>query len=206
MSHILLFADAESLISYGGFFLICLLIFCSVGLFFCFFFPVGGVLFAVGILAATGDTLPHIFTVCLLLTISSVAGGLAGYFIGRSTGNFFYTRKDSRFYRRSYLASTEAFYKKYGTLAMAGGYFLPIVRTFAPVLAGIMKIKFQRFLLLSIIGSAMFISAFVLAGYLVGSLPFLRPWIKYIVAFFVLAVTIPMVGKTIKAMRKPPGA
>jgi membrane-associated protein len=195
--------NAESLIRYGGFILICLLVFCSVGLFFCFFIPIGGILFAVGVLAATNDLLPPIFTVCLLLTLSSVAGSLTGYGIGRSAGNFFYTRPESRFFRRSYLTSTEEFYKKYGRLAVAGGYFLPIVRTFAPVLAGIIKVNFQRFLTLSIIGSAIFILVFVLLGYLIGSLPFLQPWLKYIVAVFVLAVTVPLVVKIVRAIRKP---
>ncbi len=205
MSHVLLFIDAASLIRYGGFTLICLLVFCSVGLFFCFFVPIGGILFAVGVLAATNNLLPPVFIVCLLLTLSSLAGSLAGYGFGRSTGKFFYTRKDSRFYRRSYLISTEEFYKKYGSLAIAGGYFLPIIRTFAPVLAGIIKVKFQRFLILSIVGSVIFISVFVLLGYLIGSLPFLKPWLKYIVAVFILAVTVPLVVKIVRSMRKSPG-
>jgi membrane-associated protein len=203
--HILVSINAESLIRYGGFILICLLVFCSVGIFFCFFFPIGGILFAVGILAATGDLLPSPLTVCLLLTLSSVAGSLAGYGFGRSTGKFFYNRKESRFFRRSYLTSTEEFYKKYGSLAMAGGYFLPIIRTFAPVLAGIIKVEFKRFFVLNIIGSAIFISVFVLTGYLIGSLPFLQPWLKYIIAFFVLVVTVPLVVKIIRTIRKPTG-
>lgn len=197
--------DAESLIRYGGLIAICLLVFCSVGLFFCFFFPIGGILFAIGILAATKDLLPSIFTICLLLSLSSVAGSLTGYGIGRSTGKFFYTRQESRLFKRSYLISTEEFYKKYGSLAMVGGYFLPVIRTFAPVLAGIIKVKFQRFLVLNIIGSLIFISVFVLTGYLIGNLPFLRPWLKYIIAFFVLAVTVPLVIKIIRTMKKPTG-
>lgn len=199
----LLYMDAESLIRYGGLLLICLLVFCSVGLFFCFFLPVGGILFAVGLLAAKENLLPSLFIVCSLLTLSSLAGSIAGYGIGRSTGKFFYSRAESRFFRRSYLISTEEFYKKYGFLAIAGSYFLPIIRTFGPVLAGIIKLKFQRFLILSAIGSAAFISVFVLMGYLMGSLPFLQPWLKYIIAVFVLAVTVPLIIKIIRAMRKP---
>jgi membrane-associated protein len=204
MSDIILSIDAASLVRAGGFFLICLLVFLSVGVFVCFFIPIGGLLFATGILAATGDALPSIFIVCLLLILSSVAGSLAGYGFGRSTGNFFYTRKETRLYRRSYLTSTEEFYKKYGSLAIAGGYFLPIVRSFAPVLAGVIKVKFQRFLLLSIVGSVLFILGFTLIGYLVGSLPFLKPWLKYIVTVFILVVTAPLVVKIVKEMRKPP--
>ncbi len=195
--------DAESIIRYGGLVLVCVLVFCSIGLFFCFFLPIGAVLFTVGLLSAKEDLLPSLPVVCLLLIISGVAGSIAGYSIGRSTGKFFYSRPESRFFRRSYLTSTESFYKKYGPLAIAGSYFLPIVRTFAPVLAGIIGVKAQRFVILSAIGSTIFILAFVLMGYLMGSIPLLQPWLKYIIAFFVLIVTVPLVLKVIKTMRKP---
>ena len=195
--------DAESIMRYGGFALICLLMFCSVGLFFCFFIPIGGLLFAVGLLAATSNTLPSISTVCLLLTLSCVIGSVTGYAIGLSAGNFFHTRAESRFFRRSYLNAAEDFSKKHGSLAIVAGYFLPIVRTFAPVLAGIIKMNFQRFFILSILGSAAFILVFVLLGYLMGSLPILKPWLKYIIGGFVIVVTIPVVVKIIRLMKKP---
>ena len=201
----LLFLDADSLIRYGGVFLVCLLMFCSVGLFFCFFVPIGGILFTVGIFTATGDLHYSIFTICFLLILSSVAGALAGYGIGRRTGNFFYTRKDARFFRRKYLIATEEFYKKYGAMALIAAYFLPIIRTFAPLLAGITGMKFQRVLISTIIGSVSFILLFVLAGYLIGTLPVLRPWLKYIVAGFILVITIPLVMRIITEMKKPKG-
>src|SRR5688572_8442023 len=185
MLQMLLYIDAESLISYGGIFLVCLMMFCSVGLFFCFFLPIGGILFTVGILTATGDLVYSIYTICFLLILSSIAGSLAGWVIGRSTGNFFYTRKDSRFFRRKYLMATEEFYKKYGAAALIAGYFLPIIRTFAPVLAGITAMKFQRFLIFTITGSVVFVLVFVMTGYVIGNLPVLRPWLKYMVAVFI---------------------
>ncbi|MGN7786720.1 VTT domain-containing protein [Niabella sp. 22666] len=195
--------DAESIIRYGGLVVVCLLVFCSIGLFFCFFLPIGAVLFTVGLLSAKEDLLPSLSVVCLLLIASAVAGSITGYGIGRSTGKFFYSRQESRFFRRSYLSSTEAFYNKHGSMAIAGSYFLPIVRTFAPVLAGIIKVKIQRFIILSTIGSAGFTLTFVLTGYLMGSVPFLQPWLKYIIGVFVLVVTIPLIIKVIKTMRKP---
>ncbi|WP_114793243.1 VTT domain-containing protein [Niabella yanshanensis] len=198
--------DAESIIRYGGLVVICLLVFGSIGLFFCFFLPIGAVLFSVGLISAKEDLLPSLPVVCVLLIASAVAGSITGYGIGRSTGKFFYSRKESRFFRRSYLSSTEDFYKKHGSMAIAGSYFLPIVRSFAPVLAGIIKVKIQRFIILSTIGSAGFILTFVLTGYLMGSVPFLQPWLKYIIAVFLLVVTIPLIIKVIKTMRKPAGS
>jgi membrane-associated protein len=179
--------------------------FCSFGLFFCFFLPIGAILFTVGMLTATGDLVYSIYTICFLLILSGVAGSLAGYGIGRSTGTFFYTRKDTRFFRRKYLIATEEFYKKYGAMALIAAYFLPIIRTFAPLLAGITGMKFQRVLISTIIGSVSFILSFVLAGYLIGNLPVLRPWLKYIVAGFILVVTIPLVMRIIREMKKPKG-
>ena len=201
----LIFLDAEALLRMGGILLVCLLVFASVGMFFCFFLPIGGVLFTVGILTATGALQYSIHMVCSLLIFSSFFGSLVGYGIGRSTGNYFYTRKDSRFFRRSYLDSTEIFYNKHGAIAIMGGYFLPVIRAFTPVLAGIIKVKFTRFFCFSLVGSIVFIGIFVLTGYLVGSLPFLKPWIKYIVAGFILIVTIPLFIKIIRQLKKPTG-
>ena len=201
----LIFLDAEALLRMGGILLVCLLVFASVGMFFCFFLPIGGVLFTVGILTATGALQYSIHMVCSLLIFSSFFGSLVGYGIGRSTGNYFYTRKDSRFFRRSYLDSTEIFYNKHGAIAIMGGYFLPVIRAFTPVLAGIIKVKFTRFFCFSLVGSIVFIGIFVLTGYLVGSLPFLKPWLKYIVAGFILIVTIPLFIKIIRQLKKPTG-
>lgn len=197
--------DAESMVRYGGIALVCFLVFISIGLFFCFWLPVGGVLFAVGLIAAKDEVLPSLPVVCLLLIISSLAGSISGYGIGHRSGKFFYSRKESRFFRRSYLVSTEAFYKKHGLLAIAGSYFLPVVRTFVPVLAGIIKVKTKQFIVLSLAGSTAFILVFVLAGYLVGSVPMLQPRLKYIIGCFVLVVTIPLLIKVFKTIRKPVG-
>ncbi len=198
--------DVESIIRYGGLVAACLLVFSSIGLFFCFFLPIGAVLFTVGLLAAKDELLLPLPAVGLLLIVSAVAGSITGYGIGRSTGRFFYSRKESRFFRRSYLTTAEDFYKKHGALAIAGSYFLPIVRTFVPVLSGIIKIDVKRFILLNFIGSSLFISIFILAGYLVGRAPFLQPWLKYIIAAFILLVTVPLIIKVIKMMRKPTGS
>lgn len=203
MLDIILSLDAASIIKYGGVALLCLLVFCSVGIFFCFFIPIGGILFATGLIAAKGSSLPPLYILFIILTLSGFAGSLAGYWLGRRTGKYFYAREESRFFRRSYLTSTEAFYNKYGVLAMAGGYLLPIIRTFAPVLAGIIKVRFSRFMILSLTGSIVFISVYVLTGYIIGSMPFIQPWLKYIVTFFVLVVTIPLIVKIVRTMRKP---
>ncbi|MDQ3681946.1 MAG: VTT domain-containing protein [Bacteroidota bacterium] len=205
LNYILLFFDPESLIRYGGLLIVCLIVYTNIGLFFCFFLPSGAVLFTAGVFAATGDLPYNIFTIYSVLIMASVLGSVTGYGFGRKAGPMLYRREDSRFFRRQYLISTETFYKRYGVLTCIASYFLPIIRTFAPVVAGMIKINFRRFVLLTFAGSVIWIVSFVSAGYFIGSRPFLRPWLKYIVIGFILVVTVPLlirIIKGIKSMRK----
>lgn len=194
--------DAESLIRYGGLLIVFLLVYSTTGLFFCFFLPSGAVLFAAGVFVATGGFDYSFFAVCSLLTLASVLGTITGYWFGRQTGPLLYSRKDSRFFRKHHLKTAETFYNKYGWLALTAGLFLPIIRTFAPIVAGIIKLDLRRFMLLTFAGSVIWIVSFVSAGYFIGSRPFLKPWLKYIVIVFILVITIPLIFRTIKELKK----
>ncbi len=194
--------DVEALIRYGGLLMVFLTVFGTTGLFFCFFIPVGAVLFTTGIFIATGGLGYDIFTVCSLLILASVLGNLTGYWFGWNAGPMLYRKKDSRFYKKRHLTTAATFYKKYGWLALTAGLYLPIIRTFAPIVAGIVRLNFRRFLLLTFSGSIVWIISFVSAGYFIGSRPFLRPWLKYIVVAFILAVTIPLIVWTAKELRR----
>ncbi len=194
--------DVEALIRYGGLLLICLVVYGNTGLFFCFFLPSGAVLFAAGVFVATGELLTNVFLICSLLILSSVLGNITGYWFGKQAGPSLYRRKDSRFYRRQYLIATEEFYKKHGGLALLAGFFLPIIRTFSPIVAGMVGLKFRRFIVAVFAGSVIWILSFVSAGYFLGSRPFLKPWLKYIVIGFILVVTVPLVVRIIRELRK----
>jgi membrane-associated protein len=194
--------DSESLIRYGGLLFACLVIYGSTGLFFCFFIPSGGVLFTTGMLVATGGLQHNIFTVCSLLVLASFLGNLTGYWFGLKVGPLLYKRKDSKFFHKQHLITAETFYKKYGGLALTVGLYLPIIRTFASIVAGMVRLNFPRFLLLTFAGSIMFVSSFVLIGYFIGSMPFLKPWLKYIIILFILVVTIPLSFRMVKELRK----
>ena len=194
--------DPESLVSDGGLLIVLLLVYGSTGLFFCFFIPAGAILFTVGIFTATGELQYDIFTVCSLLILASVLGNLTGYWFGWKTGPLLYRRKDSRFFKKQQLKTAETFYNKYGWLALTVGLYLPIIRTFASIVAGVVRLNFRRFILLTIAGSVVWILSFVLAGYFIGSRPFLKPWLNYIVIGFILVVTIPLTIWMIKELRK----
>ena len=194
--------DPESLVSGGGLLIVFLLIYGSTGLFFCFFIPSGALLFTTGIYTATGGLQNDLFTVCCLLILASILGNLTGYWFGWKTGPLLYKRKDSRFFKKQHLKTAETFYNKYGWLALTVGLYLPIIRTFASIVAGMVRLDFRRFILLTITGSVVWILSFVLAGYFIGSRPLLKPWLNYIVIGFILIVTIPLIIWIFKELRK----
>jgi membrane-associated protein len=198
----LLFFDAASLIRYGGLLAVFLIVYGSTGLFFCFFLPTGAFLFTAGILTATGDLQYHVFIVRCILILASVAGNISGYAFGRKAGPLLYRREDSKFFRKHHLKTAESFYQKYGWLALTLGLYLPVIRTFAPVVAGMVRVKFRRFLILTFTGSVVWISSFVMGGYFIGSRPILKPWLKYIVIGFILLVTIPLLIKLAREVKK----
>ena len=199
----LLSFDIESLIRYGGLLIVCLLVFGSTGLFFCFFLPSGAVLFTAGIFTATGILPQGVVAVCITLILASIAGSMTGYGFGYRAGRYLYAKADTRFFRRKYLIAAENFYKKYGALALTAGFFLPVIRTFAPVVAGMIRLSFRRFITYTITGSIVWILAFVLAGFFIGAQPFLKPWLNYIVIGFIAVVTVPLLVRIIREMKKP---
>lgn len=194
--------DIEALIRYGGLLIMCLLVYGSTGLVFCFFIPIGAVLFTGGVFIATGGLQYNLFTSCSLLTLASVLGNLTGYWFGRQAGPSLYRRQDSRFFRRKYLVAAEEFYRKHGRLTLAAGFYLPVIRTFAPIVAGMIRLEFHRFIWPTVIGSVIWIVSFVATGYFIGSRPFLKPWLTYIVIGFILVVTLPILVRVIKGLRK----
>jgi membrane-associated protein len=197
------FFDIESLIRNGGMIIVWLIVYASTGLFFCFFLPVGAALFVTGVLAVKGDVTYDIFTICGLLIPAAILGNITGYWIGWKAGPLLYKRKDSKLFKQRHLKKAESFYEKYGWVTLTLGLYLPIIRTFAPAVAGIIRLKFRRFIFLSVAGSIAWVLSFVLAGYFIGSRPYLKSWLTYIVIFFILFVTIPLLVSIIKQFRKP---
>ena len=202
LKHILSIFDIESLIRNGGLLAVFLLVYGTTGLFFCFFIPVGAVLFTAGIFIATGILNYDIYTFCMLLITASVFGNLTGYWFGWKAGPLLYKREDSRFFKNRHLTTADSFYKKYGWLALTLGLYLPIIRTFASIVAGIVRLNFRKFVLLVFSGSVVWVVSFVSAGYFIGSRPFLRPWLNYIVIAFLLAVTVPLFIWVIRELRQ----
>lgn len=193
--------NPESLLDYGGLLIAFLLVFGTTGLFFCFFIPSGGVLFAAGMLVASGSLDHSLFFVCMILIAASISGNLTGYWIGWKAGPLLYKREDSKFFRKDHLRAAEAFYRKYGKWALTIGLYIPIVRTFVSAVAGIIRMNFRSYFLLICIGSVLWVVGIVMLGYLVGIVPFLKKWSTYIIIVFLLVVTTPILIRVIREFR-----
>ena len=194
--------DAETMIRNGGLLIICFAVFAQTGLFFCFFVPSGVFLFVGGMFIATGQMDHDLITVCICTVLASVLGCCVSYWFGWATGPLLYNRKDSRFFRKKYLYAADVFYKKYGRLALTLSMLFPITRTFAPIVAGIVKMNFTRFVLYVFIGSVLWIPVFILAGYLMGSIPSIKEYLNYIMVAIILIVTIPAVTRIVREFKK----
>jgi membrane-associated protein len=194
--------NSEWLLQYGGLLLVVLAVYCQTGLFFCFFLPSGGLMFTTGVFIASGKLEYNLITACILMIAAAVLGNMTGYGFGWKAGPVLYKRKESKFFRRQHLQAAENFYKKYGRVALAAGLFFPIIRTFAPVVAGMIQMNFRRFVLFTTIGCIGWILSFTLAGYFIGSMPALKPYLKYIVLSIIVLVTIPIVIRMVKAFKQ----
>lgn len=194
--------DVESLIKHGGLLLTFLAVYGQTGLFFCFFLPSGGLMFTAGVFVASGSLQYNLFTICGLLIAASVLGNITGYWFGKKTGPLLYKKQESKFFKKAHLEAAENFYKKYGGVAIIAGLFFPIIRTFSPIVAGMIKMNFKKFFLFTFMGSALWISSFVCAGFLIASMPFLKPYLKYIIIAIVVLVTVPTVIRIIKEFKK----
>src|SRR5690606_7530952 len=129
--------DPEYLLSHGGFYIVCLIVFAETGLFFGFFLPGDYLLFLAGLFCALNKIDVDITTMYFGILISGILGNFAGYWFGHRAGPMLFKRKDSFLFKRKYVVMAEEFYHKYGGTALVIGRFVPIIRTFAPIFAGV---------------------------------------------------------------------
>lgn len=192
----------EELIRYGGLALILIIVLVENGVFFGFFLPGDSLLFTAGLLCFL-DVLDVDLAVLLAgISAASILGYYIGYYFGYKTGQALYSRPDTLFFKKQYIYTAESFYKKYGGVALVMGRFLPIVRTFAPILAGVVKVDHKVFFLYNILGALLWPAVVVTAGYYVGSVfPNALNYLNYIVIAFIVVTAIP-VYNNVRAQNK----
>lgn len=195
--------NPETLIGYGGFWLVLLIVFAETGLLIGFFLPGDALLFAAGLLTASGTLEYGIGALLLGLNLAAITGNMLGYAFGKKVGKSLFKRDDSFLFKKKYIHLSEAFFDKYGGLALIIGRFLPIVRTFAPILAGVAKYNYRIFLLYNIFGSILWTVFMAGSGYyLVKIYPPLKDYIG-LVTFLLIVLTMgTVIGTYLKEKKK----
>jgi membrane-associated protein len=187
--------DPEKLLREGGFYVVVFVIFAETGLFFGFFLPGDYLLFLAGMFVATGKLDVNIYVLIAGLMVAAISGNFTGYWFGRKTGPVLYQRKDSFFFKKKFLKAAEAYYNKQGAFALIMGRFVPIVRTFAPIIAGVVKLDFRKFALYNVLGALLWIASLTLLGYFLGK-KFEREinqYLLYIILGFIVITTLPVI-------------
>lgn len=173
-----------------------LIIFCETGLVITPFLPGDSLLFALGALAAI-DSL-DVKLLFVILVIAAIAGDTVNYWIGNWIGPTVIHKKKIKFLKKEYLEKTQKFYEKYGAKTIILARFLPIIRTFAPFMAGVGSMKYSKFLLFNIVGGFVWITLFLLGGYFFGNIPFVKENFSIVVIVIIIISLTPIIIEYIK--------
>jgi membrane-associated protein len=197
------FLDPHWLISTFGLIGILAMVFAESGLLIGFFLPGDSLLFTAGLLIA-GGTLLHqpLWLMCLLVSIAAALGDQFGYYFGHRFGPSLFHRPDSRLFKRENLTRAEAFFQKYGSRSIVLARFVPIVRTFTPIIAGASRMQYRRFLIYNVIGATLWGCGVTILGYFLGQVPFVRSNIEFILVGIVALSVIPIAIELLRSRRR----
>lgn len=177
------------------------IIFCETGLVVTPFLPGDSLLFAIGALAAATGEL-NVYTAAALLMLAAILGDSTNYWIGYFLGPKVFRSESSRWFNRAHLERTNAFYEKYGVKTVIIARFMPIIRTFAPFVAGIGRMPYPRFLFFSVLGSILWIGLFITAGYQFGNIPVVKRNFTLVVMAIIFISILPALIEALKARRE----
>ncbi|HKE87618.1 MAG TPA: VTT domain-containing protein [Vicinamibacterales bacterium] len=182
--------NVPELIRIVGFYGVIAVIFAETGLLIGFFLPGDSLLITAGLFAARGDF--NIVTLILALIPAAIIGNATGYFIGHRTGMALYQRPDSLLFRREHLTMTHDYYVRHGGKTIVLAQFIPILRTFAPVVAGVAEMGYREFATYNVVGAILWIGSMTTAGYMLGNLvPNIEQRIHYVVAAVIALSLLP---------------
>jgi len=206
--------EPEALISSFGIYAligVCAIVFIETGLLIGFFLPGDSLLFVTGLMISTGDVVwpignenvpVPIWIACAAITASAWLGDQTGYWIGRKSGPAIFNKTDSKFFTQKNVDRTNSFFEKYGAKAIILAHFVPVMRTFVPVAAGIGQMNYRRFLKYNIYGVIGWGTLVTLLGYYLGKIPFVAEHVEYFTIAFILVSTIPIVIEIVKSRRE----
>lgn len=186
-------SDSKEIIS-AGLWAVTFVVYAENGLFFAFFLPGDYLLFLTGVFVGTAVVKYALITVLLYLFLAAVLGSLTGFLFGRFFGSNLENRPDRWYFKKKHIKSTEEFFEKYGNQALIISRFLPYIRTFAPILAGISKMSYPKYLFLNITGAALWVGSLVGGGYYFGvRFPWIINYVHYVILFFLLITTFTVI-------------
>src|SRR5690348_8365713 len=186
-----------------GYAMLTAIVFAETGLLVGFVLPGDSLLFTIGVVAGAGQL--NLTVILLLLTCASMLGDWSGYLLGRRAGPAIFNRPDSRFFKQEHLQRTKAFYEKHGGKTIIYAKFVPIIRTFAPFVAGVANMRYLRFLSFDIFGGVGWVFSMTILGYLLGGIPFVRRHFEKFVLLIIFISVLPVITHALRArfQRKP---
>jgi membrane-associated protein len=201
--------DPDHLLSSFGLVGLLIIVFAECGLLIGFFLPGDTLLFSAGLLTATGTLDVPLWVTLLLVPLAAIAGNLVGYWIGYKAGPAVFNKPDSRLFRQEYVDRSHDFFEKYGARTIVVARFVPIVRTFATVMAGASRMRFATYALYSVIGGVLWGAGVIAMGYYLGQIEFVRntlePLIEPIIVGIVLLSLVPAAIELIRSRRRRGG-
>lgn len=187
--HLAILVQQYGLWIYGILFFI---IFAETGFVVFPFLPGDSLLFVAGALAAIGEGGMDVTTLMIVLIVAAVLGNTVNYYVGRYLGNKVYQWPDSRFFSRSALEKTHAFYERHGGKTLVISRFLPLFRTFAPFVAGIATMHFARFTLFNLVGALAWVVSLCMAGYLFGNIAWVKQNLSVVIVVIIAVSLVPV--------------
>lgn len=205
MSEILHFLNPEYLLATFGqlfFAVACLMIFAETGLLAGFFLPGDSLLFALGLFIASGQIDVPLWLAVVLLALSAFAGDQTGYWIGRKLGPAVFNKPKSRLFRPENVEAAHAFFERYGSRAVVLAHFVPIMRTFIPVSAGIAKLEWRKYTLYNLIGIMFWAVGVTLLGAALGSNAWVKANLELVLIGFVVISFVPIALEVLRNWKK----
>ncbi|MFD6327216.1 DedA family protein [Streptomyces sp. NPDC058442] len=194
--------DPDYLISTFGLLGILAIVFAESGLLIGFFLPGDSLLFTTGLLVADRQYLTQpLWLVCTLVVAAAIAGDQVGYLFGRKAGPALFRRPDSKFFKQENVAKAHGFFEKYGPRSIVLARFVPIVRTFTPIVAGVSRMNYRTFVVYNIIGGIAWGSGVTVLGYFLGQIAFVKNNIEAILVGIVVVSVLPVAIELLKARR-----
>jgi membrane-associated protein len=203
--------DPDWIMAHGGLFLVAFIIFAETGLFIGFFLPGDSLLFITGMIIASAtaeNAIPfashpmNLVFWMIVFSICAVLGNMVGYWFGKKSGPLLFERRETWLFKKKHLLSAKEFYEKKGGGAIIIARFLPIVRTFAPIVAGIVGMDYKKFFLFNVIGALAWIISITTLGFILGENVWVREHLEYIIIGLVVVTTAPVLFKMFFGKKK----